>query len=209
MPKASRNAKDVESVKMQIIEAAKMIICRDGFSQLSMRKLAAVLGMTATNIYNYFSDKDEIYLGIQTAGFSMLLTRFQKVEQELESPSKVLEAFIKVYLDFGMNNPDYYEVMLGGNTPKYTDYVGTDLEKVALAEKQTALALVQMTTKVIMNISGLPKDDAQFRAVQSWAMLHGVVSLHNNRILQEMEGDLSDTITRVSKELLLPLNIRH
>lgn len=205
MPKAPRNAKDVETVKMQIIEAAKMIICRDGFNQLSMRKLATVLGMTATNIYNYFSNKDELYLGIQTAGFAILLDRFQKVEQQFKSPSKVLEEFVKVYLDFGINNPDYYEVMLGGNTPKYTDYVGTELEKVAFAEKQTALALVQMTTQLIMNIVGLSKGDAKFRAVQAWATLHGVVSLHNNRILQEMDTDLSKTIERISKELLLPL----
>jgi len=205
MPKAPRTADDVETVKMQIIEAAKVIICRDGFSQLSMRKLAKALGMTATNIYNYYSNKDEIYLGIQTAGFAMLLDRFQKAENQFDSPLKTLEEFVSVYLDFGMNNPGYYEVMLGGNTPKYADYVGTELEKVAFDEKQTALSVARMTTQVIMNITGISKDDAIYRAIQAWTTLHGLVSLHNNRVLQEMDTDLNDTIKKICKELLLPL----
>jgi len=205
MPKAPRAVKDVEKVKMQIIEAAKVIICRDGFSQLSMRKLAKALGMTATNIYNYYSNKDEIYLGIQTAGFAILLDRFQKVERQFDSPSKILEEFVRVYLDFGMNNPDYYEVMLGGNTPKYADYVGSDLEKVAFDEKQTALSLAKMTTQIIMTITGASQDEATYRAIQAWATLHGVVSLHNNRVLQEMGTDLNETIDRICKELILPL----
>jgi len=205
MPKAPRTAEDVIAVKMQIIEAAKEIICKDGFNQLSMRKLAAALGMTATNIYNYYSNKDEIYLGIQTAGFAMLLERFQKVERQFDSSPKVLEEFVSAYLDFGMNNPDYYEVMLGGNTPKYADYVGTDLEKVAFDEKQTALAVSKMMTQIVMNLTGMSKDDASYRTIQAWVTLHGVVSLHNNRVLQEMDTDLNKTIERICKELLLPL----
>jgi len=205
MPKAPRNAEDIDAVKMQIIEAAKKIICKEGFTQLSMRKLATELGMTAANIYNYYSNKDEIYLGVQTAGFAMLQERFQEVERQFDSPLKVLEEFVRVYLDFGMNNPDYYEVMLGGNTPKYADYVGTDLEKVAFNEKQTALAAARMTTRVIMNITGISIKEATYRTILAWTTLHGVVSLHNNRVLQEMGTDLSRTIERICRDLLLPL----
>jgi len=206
MPKAPRNAEDVDAVKMQIIEAAKTIICKYGFTQLSMRKLANELGMTAANIYNYYSSKDEIYLGVQTAGFAILQERFQEVERQFDSSRKVLEEFIRVYLDFGMNNPDYYEVMLGGNTPKYADYIGTDLETVALDEKQTALAIARMTTKVIIDITGISIKEATFRTIQAWTTLHGVVSLHNNRVLQEMGTDLGETIERICRDLSLPLN---
>ncbi len=205
MPRTPRSAQDVEAVKMQIIEGAKLIICKDGFNQLSMRKLASELGMTAANIYNYYANKDEIYLGVQTAGFAMLQMRFHNVVQQYDSPEKMLEEFVREYLDFGMNNPDYYEVMLGSNTPKYADYVGTDLEKAALAEKQTALAVANMTTKVIMDVSGFSKKEATYKSIQTWTALHGVVSLHNNRVLQEMDLDLDGTIERICTDLLSPL----
>ncbi|MEZ4549411.1 MAG: TetR family transcriptional regulator [Desulfobacterales bacterium] len=36
---------------------------------MSMRKLAGRLKMTAANIYNYYQNKDDLYLAIQTRGF--------------------------------------------------------------------------------------------------------------------------------------------
>ncbi len=46
MARIARNSIDVEAVKIQILHEAKLIIGRDGFSQLSMRKLATASGMT-------------------------------------------------------------------------------------------------------------------------------------------------------------------
>ncbi|MBV1921307.1 MAG: TetR/AcrR family transcriptional regulator [Pseudomonadales bacterium] len=205
MPKAPRNAEDVDAVRMQIIDAAKGIICKDGFNQLSMRKLASVLNMTAANIYNYYANKDEIYLGVQTAGFSLLQEQFYAVTQQCDSSLITLETFIRVYIEFGINNPDYYDVMLGGNTPKYVDYVGTNLEGVAFNEKKTALAIASMTTDVIVGISGIDRDEALYRTLQAWTTLHGIVSLHNNRLLQEMDIDVNAIIERICQDLLLPL----
>ena len=62
MPKTTRAAEEVIGIKDRILETALQHLIEDGFEHFSMRKLAARLGMTAANIYNYFTNKDEIYL---------------------------------------------------------------------------------------------------------------------------------------------------
>jgi len=40
------------------------------------------------------------------------------------------------YLKFGMENPEYYEIMFSRNTPKYIDYQGTAIEPTAFYESR-------------------------------------------------------------------------
>jgi len=205
MPRMPRNAEDIEAVKMKILEAAKVIIGQEGFNQFSMRRLAASLGMTATNIYNYYASKDAIYLGVQTAGFAMLLEKFQHIALNNHLPNQRLEGFVRAYIDFGFKHPDYYEVMLGSNTPKYADYVGSDMEAVAADEKQTAMEVARMVMTELMKAAVISEQEALYRTTQAWVTLHGLVSLRNNRVLQELELDLDRTVERICQELLLPL----
>ena len=43
--------------RRQIVEAARQILERDGESALTMRRLAADLGMKAPSLYKHFPDK--------------------------------------------------------------------------------------------------------------------------------------------------------
>ena len=180
MARVARRQEDIESVKLEILEAAKGIIYEQGFAQLSMRKLASALGMTAANIYNYYANKDEIYLGIQTAGFAMLVERYEQIDKQGGTPLEVLTAMGWAYIDFGLANRDYYEVMLGSNTPKYIDYVDTPLESAAFHEKKQALSVVQTASQIIVKLTGLSEEQARRYVIKSWIFLHGIISLHNN-----------------------------
>ena len=114
-----------------------------------MRKLGDRLGMTAANIYNYYANKSELYLDIQTRGFLLLNESFAVVLERTSDPVERLVGFAWAYVDFGLTHKDYYDVMLGRNTPKYTDYVGTALEPVARREKETAVAVIDLVERVI------------------------------------------------------------
>jgi len=62
MPKTTRSPEEVKKIKDRILETALQLLIDDGFMHFSMRKLAARLGITAASIYNYFTNKDELYL---------------------------------------------------------------------------------------------------------------------------------------------------
>ena len=211
MPKNPRSESDINAVKEIIRDAALEIILKDGFNALSMRKIGIRTSMTAANIYNYFSNKDEIYLSIQQKGFEILHSRFAEININNDDPMTKLQKMIRTYIDFGINNPDIYEVMFTRNTPKYADYIGTKTETAAKQEKETALLLIEEATKLIETfISKNPEvsvPDIRYRVIQVWTALHGVVSLFNSRVLQEVEPDTDQIFKKISDELFLPVAI--
>lgn len=207
MPKAMRSTEEVETVKNTILSTALKLMCEDGFDALSMRKLAARLKMTAANIYNYYENKDDLYLAIQTEGFQMLVDRFQEIYGSDKSTREKLYAMMQAYLQFGMEYPDYYEIMFSRNTPKYADYKGTAMEPAATVEKQTALKVADITCRAINDLnesenSAAGNDDALYRTIILWSTLHGVVNLLNSRVLQEVVETNDILIQRLFYDLM-------
>ncbi len=211
MPKAVRKQEDIEAVKRVILDAALEIMINEGFGQLSMRRIAARVSMTAANIYNYFSNKDEIYLAIQTQGFISLYSRFKKINDASFDSVDKLKKLTRAYFDFGTQNSELYEIMFTRNTPKFADYLGTRLEPAAIVEKQAALHVLELTSGLIFRImsghsedSGHSESEAHYRAIHHWTSLHGIVSLYNSRVLQETIDVTEETIEKLTADLLLP-----
>lgn len=206
MPRIARAVDEVEGVKLSILESALQLLIEDGFVNFSIRKLAARIGMTPANIYNYVTNKDELYLLIQTRGFEMLYDFLNETYKKYPEPEKRLEKMMRAYLKFGMDNPEYYEIMFSRNTPKYIDYVYTALESVAFLEKQTALKSADITLKALSDLFSINKvvqsDDTRFRMLQIWCALNGIVNLFNSRVLQEVEDHSDATIDRMVQDIM-------
>ena len=77
MPKTPRSEQKIQQVKDRILDIALDIIHQNGFSALSMNKLGAAMHMTAANLYNYFQNKDELYLAVVTQGNLLLLEKIE------------------------------------------------------------------------------------------------------------------------------------
>lgn len=191
MPKSPRTEKDIQTVKEEILNQAVELMFAKGFDGLSMRKLAALLNMTAANIYNYFECKDDLYLAIQKRGFELLGDLFSRAEQQESSPEDKLRAMARVYVDFGINNPAYYEIMFNRHGPKYSDYVNTPMEPAALAEKLAALEVLSIAenaaNEILQKAAPQLEEQAWGLLLQAWMTLHGYVTLYNTKTLQEVD----------------------
>ena len=205
MPKPARNIEEVEAVKQQIMETARELMCEDGFESLSMRKLASRVGMTAANIYNYFTSKDELYLAIQTRGFQMLYDRFAEIYGSDAGPTEKLKGLMRAYIQFGFDFPDFYDIMFSRNTPKYADYKDTPMEPTASVEKQTALNVADLTEQAIKelmpHVTAQSPENARYLTILLWSALHGAVNLYNSRVLQEVDEAAADLIDRMIEDL--------
>ena len=58
--------------RREIVEAARLIVERDGESALTMRRLAADLGMKAPSLYKHFPDKEALELELIVLGFAVV-----------------------------------------------------------------------------------------------------------------------------------------
>jgi len=207
MPKVARSQEDREIIREKILDEALGLISESGFSSFSMRKLASRLGMTATTIYNYYSSKDELYLMILTKGFDMLYRRFDEIYRAGGDPSRKLREMVETYIDFGITNANYYNIMFTSDAPKYSDYIGTGIEPVAHFEKQTALKLVDIASRVLSdlgkeNVGPFTPEEIRYFVIRLWSTLHGIIALYNSRVLQEVDENAGQIIEQVAHDLV-------
>ena len=195
--KTPRDPEKIEQVKTRILDKALDIIISGGLDALTMRKLAARTGMTAPNLYNYFSGKDEIYLSIVIRGFEMLHAALRTQYDHHDDKSVRARAMIDAYMQFGMAHPQYYDIMFTRPTPKYNDYLGTPFEHLSETEYTLSMEIAAIAGQVAADLTGRPQDDPAVlrRVIQIWSLLHGMITLHNSGVVDYVT-DSTDQIYR-------------
>jgi len=199
-------AEEIEHSREKILDAALDIIIEEGFNNLSVRKIASRLGVTATTIYNYYTNKDELNLKIRMRGFEKLynlLTKRSAGHDDMEGRFKVM---IRAYVEFGKTFPSYYDIMFNLHTPKYLDYVGTDIEPVAQEEKENAMKCLALFIEPIGSYipgKGESKDRfVLYQVVRFWSDLHGLVTLYNSRLFHEVLDDVDGFVEKRAMDLI-------
>lgn len=187
MTKSSRKTEVVEKVRESIIDGAVEIIHSDGFSGMTMRKIASRMEMSATNLYNYFSSKDDLYINILIRGFRDLHTLLKSAYDSSPDPVERSRRYVRSYLSFGIENFNYYEIMFSPSLPKYNDYVGTPQEALASVEMDYSKKIIELSFNVVSGVLTVRKDDAAGtivrRLIEVWSMLHGMISLYNSTLI--------------------------
>lgn len=105
-----RKIKHKEDLKQSILDAAKKVFLAEGYEATSIRKIAAEIEFSPTTIYLYYKDKNEIAHALHEEGFKMLSEKFQ-VLAHVEHPFERLKAMGRIYMQFALENSDYYELM--------------------------------------------------------------------------------------------------
>ena len=193
MPKAQRSPEEIDMVRRDIMEHALEIIITEGFDGLSMRKLANQLGVTAKTIYNYFHNKDELYLHLLIRGFQQLLASFENAVQQNMPPIKQLQELIRAYVNFGLEHANIYNLMFTWHVPKFKDYVGTPVEQVAQEELATALKCADFFTARIVATVGsdfaMKDEEIHIELIRIWSQMHGYVAGINNSLLDYLHDN--------------------
>ncbi len=206
MPKKPMTKEIIENTRERILDTALHIIIEEGFNNLSLRKIASRLGVTATTIYNYYTNKDEINLMIRIRGFEKLYDLLIKRSAHLNNMENRFKAMILAYIEFGLTNPSYYDIMFNLHTPKYLDYVGTDIEPLAHTEKQNALKCLSLFMEPLNNyISAKGKKKYHFilyQVIKFWSDLHGLITLNNSRLFHEVTDNVEGFIKDRTSDMI-------
>jgi hypothetical protein len=113
---------------------------------------------------------------------------------------------VRAYIEFGLTNPSYYDIMFNLHTPKYLDYVGTEIEPLAHTEKQNALKCLSLfieTISAYIPAKGKRKDHfVLYHVVKFWSDLHGLVTLTNSRLFHEVLDDVDSFIQQRTSEMI-------
>ncbi|HZC17061.1 MAG TPA: TetR/AcrR family transcriptional regulator [Caulobacteraceae bacterium] len=169
MPRAL-SAAQIEDFRDRLIEAAERLFVENGPGAVSMRQLAAELGVSPMTPYRYFKDKNDILAAARASGFDRfaeaLETAFDAGDDPIQRASNVSKAYVK----FAFEHPDAYRLMFDLAQPTETDY--PDLVRAA----SRARATMSHYTQGLLDI-GVLKGDPETIAYVYWAAVHGLVVL--------------------------------
>ena len=101
---------NMSSTKDVILDCARDQYLTVGYKGVSMRKIADKAGISATAIYNHFSNKEELFHRLVKKGFGMYT---QYLMPALEEPSAELrfKKTMEYALDFILEQPKYFELI--------------------------------------------------------------------------------------------------
>ncbi len=213
MPRPQRAPDEVLAVRQAILETALTVLNEDGYIKMSMNKVAERAGMTAANLYNYFANKDELVLALQTRITERTYREYREAYARHEDPLERLEAFMKILLDLGIRHPNDYDILFSITAPRFQDYVGTNLESVARSEKDRAYEIAVKTReiyrKVVLEVGErcgtFEPGEVSLVLDELWCTVHGAVMLYNRNFLSRFSESDEAVVYRICELALARL----
>jgi len=210
MPRPQRAPDEVNAVKQGILETALTVLNEDGYIKMSMNKVAERTGMTAANLYNYFANKDELILALQTRITERTYQEYQAAYARHQDPFLRLEAFMKTLMHLGIHHPNDYDLLFSITAPRFEDYVGTNLEPVARTEKQRAYEIAVKTReiykKVVLEVGvrhgSFDPGEVSLLLDELWCTVHGAVMLYNRNFLSRFSESDEAVVYKICESAL-------
>ncbi|MFQ5584818.1 MAG: TetR/AcrR family transcriptional regulator [Calditrichia bacterium] len=172
-------------IRRTILDVTRDLLIRKGISQVSIRMIAAQVGCSVGTIYFYFKNKDELVHALIEEGFEKLIALQEAAEISYTEPVKRLEVLCRNYINFGRNNPEYYEIMFMLKQERMARYPAEKYRRARRSLDILANALQECSKKSVIKV-----DDPFLAAHLIWTFMHGLVTLlHAKRIDHSIEEE--------------------
>jgi AcrR family transcriptional regulator len=162
---------DIAANRDRIIAAAARLFAEEGAGAITMRRLAAELGMSRTTPYTYFKDKAEIIDGIRIDALDRLTAIYRAIFAAEPHPLKRLAAMGEAYLAFALAEPNAYRVLFD-----LKDGLEHDNPEVAAAVARLTEASHEPLRACVE--AGWLRGPVEEVNLATWSAMHGLVSLH-------------------------------
>lgn len=159
-------------LRRAILDEARRVLVENGYMGLSMRPIAREVGCTATSIYLYFESKDALIHALIDEGMERLQEQFQTAVDGVDEPRRRLARLARAYLDFGLENPEYYEIMFMLH-PQLMERYPPDRYRRA----RRNLEMFHDEMVAALGPAGWDGRDPKTESTLVWTSLHGTVSL--------------------------------
>jgi AcrR family transcriptional regulator len=169
---AQRRERQKEQLRRTILTAAGELFLAHGYEGFSLRQVAERIGYSATTIYRYFANKDDLLFAIVSEGFQQFEQALKTAARSTDDPLQRLEALGRAYIRFGLQHPVHYQLMF--------------MQRADLLFRQRAgqtsppiesFDLLQQAVQQALAVGVLRRGDAETYSHVLWALVHGVTSL--------------------------------
>jgi AcrR family transcriptional regulator len=203
------------------IKATALDLMREqGTTDVRFTDIARVMGMTAPALYRYYGDRDELLTALIADGYGVLGGRIADalaLLAEDDVPGRWVAA-ATAYREWARSEPQQFALVLGMPVPGYVapdEGPTTEAAKAAMSELASifvgAARIGQLRPPLVTEVSqaitdcekakhdelvGIIPPESFQAMMQTWAMLHGFVSLEAYGHFDWLEPEARDELFR-------------
>lgn len=154
-----------------VVAATRRMIERDGLDRVSLRRVAATLGVTAPALYAYVDDKRDLLRAVAESAFADLVTRFEAVA--VDDPLDRLRAQSHAYVGFALDEPELFRTMF--LFPPQLDVTAPIGEELPAATQ--AFEVARRGIDDAIAAGALREGDPTMAALTLWTATHGAAEV--------------------------------
>lgn len=100
-------------LKEALLAASHKILKEKGADSLSLRAVAAEVGVSHMAPYSHFKSKKSLFQEVAASGFDELATKMISDSKDLSSAPELILSYGVTYIEFALAQPQLYRLMLG------------------------------------------------------------------------------------------------
>jgi len=172
---------DLADFRERLCDAAERLFAQHGTEAVTIRQLAAAIGVSPMTPYRYFKDKDAILAAVRARGFDRHAEALERAYRETR-PEGRPAAIMAAYVRFALDNPEAYKLMFDirqANEGAYPD--------LARAGERSRRTMTLHLRDLIA--AGRLAGDPDLIGHVFWAALHGPLMLQFSGHVRSAEAD--------------------
>lgn len=189
------------NLRQELIDAA---LAAPDIEGLSLRQLAASLGVTAAAAYRHFDSREDLLFEVARCGFDRLRQAFAAAFDIALPPSDAEEArrrlirLAQAYLQFADDEPALWRLIFGAQAQAYRQRVDSEGEPDSY--EYLPAALLGLYLEGVISTQPSERD-----ALFAWSAVHGAASLRSGRVpgalisLPELANEVAERVIRAMK----------
>ncbi len=196
-PVKERRAREKEQLRQEILDAARELFIREGYENVSMRRIAEKIEYSPTTIYLHFQDKAELLYCLCEETFARLVKEFEAIQAEGSTdPINCLRRGMRAYIEFGLKHPNHYKVTF----ISHPEHHGADKYLTPDSMGMKCFAFLPKLVGEAVRLGKFRPVDVMVTSQMFWAAIHGLTSLlitHPDFPWAEREQLIEDLIETV------------
>lgn len=132
--------------RARIVAAARDLAEAEGWSAVTMRRVAEQVKASQPVVHSSFSSTVEIIRAVALEGFHDLTAAIREARARLRLPRRQLAAVVRAYLEYASSHPVVYEAMFGSDLGLSMSKEGTPAVELEATYAELRILVAQLPT---------------------------------------------------------------
>lgn len=150
-----------EQVRQLILDTALDIGMKEGFSEVSVRKISKMMNYSTGVIYHYFLDKQEIIDAIEQKEMSWLNSQIESIVQRESDIFRTLESVFHRTMRLAFEDPEKYNLIVLHKYSRKTN------------GRSRYQEMISVMLRDAMSRGFIRREDPEMMAFAVWSSFHG------------------------------------